>query len=254
MGFDQNKLYRSLKYLFEDSPATRDRAATDMAEAIVDAYTADTPASDDTDWAALPLTNGWVNKGSAYGLPQYRRLNGRVYLRGCINGSNSTSATFVASMPEGFCTPHYQTWSCYAASTSSRPVTIGSSGQMYTDSNYATLYLDGISYEPAPLDGSWTALTLTSSWRATAGIYEPPAYKRVGKMLYLKGHVTRVDTNNTTITTLPVGCRPPAQRAFANHGASTALTALIVTASGTVSISTSRTWVYLDNVFFEVAQ
>lgn len=56
----------------------------------------------DTGWVELPMSNGWVNFGGAYGNARYRRVNGIVYLTGLVKSGTTTPGTTIGALPAGF--------------------------------------------------------------------------------------------------------------------------------------------------------
>lgn len=49
-------------------------------------------------WTALSLVNQWVDYGGVYSSPRYRRINGRVEIRGLVKNGSGT----IAYLPAGF--------------------------------------------------------------------------------------------------------------------------------------------------------
>jgi hypothetical protein len=55
---------------------------------------------------------------------------------------------------------------------------------------------------------SWASLALVNAWTNYGSGYAPAAWSQVGDEIYLRGMVTG-GASGTTITTMPVGTRPP---------------------------------------------
>lgn len=55
-----------------------------------------------TPWVNLPLANSWVDYGSVYSPPSYRRMGGVVYVSAFIKGGATGIGTVVANLPTGF--------------------------------------------------------------------------------------------------------------------------------------------------------
>lgn len=56
-------------------------------------------------------------------------------------------------------------------------------------------------------DTDWVTLALENNAEAYLPSYAP-AFRRIGKQVYLRGAIKNFSAQNTTIATLPVGCRP----------------------------------------------
>lgn len=94
----------------------------------------------------------------------------------------------------------------------------------------------------------WIVATLASGWAPTVG-YEEPGYRLEGDVVRLRGTVTGT---SGTITTLPVGYRPPGRVRFSVAGAGASGSVNVEIAStGVVSVAAS-TQVSLDGIAFSI--
>ena len=59
---------------------------------------------EDTGWAALTLSNTWINFGGGYSAARYRRVNGIVYVTGLIKKNSGTAppGETIGTLPTGF--------------------------------------------------------------------------------------------------------------------------------------------------------
>lgn len=56
----------------------------------------------DSGWIAPSFQNSWGNLGGAYQTAAFRKVAGRVYLRGVISGGTATDGTTLFTLPSGF--------------------------------------------------------------------------------------------------------------------------------------------------------
>lgn len=66
------------------------------------------------------------------------------------------------------------------------------------------------SVEDLSIDSGWISMPLNSGWSMTDYAGEIPMYRKVGKVVYLKGIVSGTASAAAIIATLPVGFRPAA--------------------------------------------
>lgn len=82
-------------------------------------------------------------------------------------------------------------------------------------------------------DSAWIALTLTNGWSANA-TFGTPAYRRIGKLVYLRGVITASSANNNKVAfTLPSGYRPATQSVLGTAGGG------FLTTDGLVDVATN---------------
>lgn len=102
----------------------------------------------DTDWLPLPLANGWVDYGSPYAPPGFRKISGTVFIRGLLKNGTVTNNTPLATLPAGF-RPGYD------QINPGQMVTPGT-GVARIDTN-----ADGTIMGRVGLVAGWTSITLT---------------------------------------------------------------------------------------------
>lgn len=59
-------------------------------------------SKEDTAWAALPMSNGWVNFGAPYSTARYCRIGGVVHVTGVIKSGSTGAAAIIGTLPPGF--------------------------------------------------------------------------------------------------------------------------------------------------------
>ncbi|QDP44227.1 hypothetical protein KGG70_gp57 [Streptomyces phage Celia] len=74
------------------------------------------PPANDTGWITPTLINSWVVYGSPYTAPAYRKINGRVFLKGLVKNGSVGFSIFI--LPVGFRPPEYMHLSGLTASRS----------------------------------------------------------------------------------------------------------------------------------------
>lgn len=92
----------------------------------------------DTGWLDMTLINGWTYQDDK---PQYRVIDRQVFLRGDIDGADSTDRVF-ASLPPAYCPSHDITM--FAASQE-RKILIRDNGEIECDEHDVTL-VDGLNW------------------------------------------------------------------------------------------------------------
>lgn len=102
------------------------------------------------------------------------------------------------------------------------------------------------------LGGAWTGLSFGSGWANYGGAYQTGQYKKVGDIVFLRGLVARTSGVGTTIATLPVGYRPPAQCLYIMNTDTGAGRLDIQTDGQIIATSGGTGWVQLDGLSFSV--
>ena len=103
-----------------------------------------TQTADDASWNAPSLTNG-SNFGAPYLASGYRKVNGRVYLRGCVNGLTVGQAIF--TLPAGY-RPSGSAVFPVSSNSSFGYVTIASTGVVTLGGGTnGFVFLDGICFD-----------------------------------------------------------------------------------------------------------
>lgn len=64
------------------------------------------------------------------------------------------------------------------------------------------------SFQTTSLGSTWTGFSFGSGWTNYGGGYQDAQYKKVGDLVFLRGHVKRTSGVSTTMATLPSGYRP----------------------------------------------
>lgn len=64
------------------------------------------------------------------------------------------------------------------------------------------------SFQSTSIGSTWTSLSLGSGWANYGSGYQDAQYKKVGDLVFLRGHVKRTSGSSSTIATLPSGHRP----------------------------------------------
>lgn len=100
------------------------------------------------DWTALGIIPGWGNSGAPYTDAEYKLgSDGRVYLRGMINGGALADGTLVAGMPAAYAPPDV---SVFPVTTQAPAVhggvTIDSTGSINIYGGITSISFEGISY------------------------------------------------------------------------------------------------------------
>jgi len=72
-------------------------------------------------------------------------------------------------------------------------------------------------HDDGSIGEAWTAATLNSggNWSNFGGDHNVVAYKKFGDLVYVRGLAVRSSGTNDTVTTLPVGYRPPKHNVYA---------------------------------------
>ena len=65
----------------------------------------------------------------------------------------------------------------------------------------------------APITAQWRNLTLVNNWENYDNNWSHARVKRVGDIVYVEGLIKKGD-NRSTVTTLPVDCRPSKSKKF----------------------------------------
>lgn len=103
----------------------------------------------DTGWITPTLGNSWVSfdAGATFDIPQYRRFNGVVFLKGEMK--SGTSNTTVFTLPAGY-RPLKQISFCVQSNTGSADILVGATGAVivnnYNGGSNASVSLNGISF------------------------------------------------------------------------------------------------------------
>lgn len=64
------------------------------------------------------------------------------------------------------------------------------------------------SFQATSIGSTWTGFSFGSGWTNYGGGYQDAQYKKVGDLVFLRGHVKRTSGVSTTMSTLPSGYRP----------------------------------------------
>lgn len=79
----------------------------------------------------------------------------------------------------------------------------------------ASYVSDGTNWLSVVDDSGWVNLTLGAGWTATGG--HTPQARRVGKVVHVRGAVTRGAGASSTLATIPTGLRPASQQFHGAH-------------------------------------
>lgn len=124
---------------------------------------------------------------------------------------------------------------------------------------YERKYYDGSwgSWNAGLADSGWIDLTLNSGWQLTSYATDVPQYRKIGKLVILRGLVDATSSVNGDIATLPVGYRPGrgAYNRFVVSHHTNEYAAISVSADGKIkdimkSTGTPRTNLCLNGVMF----
>jgi hypothetical protein len=131
-------------------------------------------------------------------------------------------------------------------------------GNAQTNSLYRYDGTNFIQIKDAASDTDWTALNLGGGWGAFGGIYAPPAYRRVGDIVELRGVIkSGFGTGAMLNSVLPSGFQPTHSRMFVvNAGPGSAWINVHPTGQMTLEAflpSGTNAWVSLDQIRFQRA-
>lgn len=209
---------------------------------------------------APTFQNSWVNYGGGYYSDLQLRKDSlnRVHVQGLIKGGTMSDLTPFAALPAGYRPSEYY----HLPVRSNAPFNY--MGVSTTNMQYKTITGAGVNAYYAPVGmfyisgaGTWTNLTLQSSWVAYGGTTgtSPQYTKSSDGIVTVKGLIKNgTTTANTIIANLPVGYRP--KETLRIHTVSTGAAGYVdIDASGNIRVgSLTNTSASLDPITFMAEQ